>query len=73
MTGCRQDALGYASDHDVIRSIDRATLEKKGDQKSIGNNWIYGFKKTYPSLRTKMVRRMEEDIRFDASTHKAAY
>lgn len=66
----RQDKLGYAPSHSVVRSIAEAILKKRGDSQGLGKNWVKGFKSRNPSIRTKMGRRMEAS-RFDAFTPKA--
>ena len=66
----RQDRVGYAPSHSVVKGIAQAVLEKRGDIQPLGKNWLKGFRLRNPVVRTKMGRRMEAS-RFDAFTPKA--
>lgn len=66
----RQDALGYAPSHSIVRGIVESILRGRGVIEPLGKNWMRGFIKRHPSIRTKMGRRMEA-VRFDAFCPKA--
>lgn len=66
----RQESLGYAPGHGVVRAIVRDLLRERGDTEPLGKNWMDGFKKRNPSIRTKVGRRTEA-ARYDGFTPKA--
>jgi len=66
----RQESLGYAPSHSQVRSVVEALLKSMDDHKPLGKNWIDGFKRRNPTIKTKIGRRMEAS-RFNGFTPKA--
>lgn len=62
-----EDRQGYAPSIARVRQMVEVLLRVQGDERPLGKNWITGFKKRNPSIKTMIGRRIE-DARFDAAT-----
>jgi len=66
----RQEALGYAPSHSQIRACVLGLLQRLGDTKELGQNWVSRYIERRPELKGKIGRRQEAN-RFDNFTPKA--
>ena len=66
----KQEALGFAPLHSVVREAVISLLKLNGDNDPLGKHWIEGFKSRNPTIHTKIGRR-QEAVRFNSFTPKA--
>ena len=66
----RQEALGYPPSHGQIRACVIALLQRLGDNKDLGRDWVSGFVERRSELKSEIGRRREADG-FDSFTPKA--
>ncbi len=66
----RQESLGLAPSISNVKEAVNALLDKAGDARLVGRNWIDGFKRRNPAIHTKIGRRQEAS-RFNGFTPKA--
>jgi hypothetical protein len=66
----RQEQLGFAPSHTLLKATVTALLHQAGDIRPLGKNWIESFRKRNPAIHTKIGCRMEA-ARFNSFTPKA--